>query len=163
MLTVTVFCPMSEVRYSGDQRPDMPQSAVASVTMAGIFLAKNFSTSSRPVTRGIIGVRAGAAGSRTAVVSCRVLTVIPFLPWSSSERVYELGRVAHRLLGLADLGHLAVFHHHDLIRDMEVAIVMADDDHRFPAGLQLRQDLGVEDLLEGRVLIGGPLVEQVQL
>ena len=38
---------------------------------------------------------------------------------------------------------------------------MADDEDRLAARLELRQDLAIEDLLEMRVLVGGPFVEEI--
>ncbi|KGW79272.1 csw domain protein [Burkholderia pseudomallei MSHR2990] len=48
------------------------------------------------------------------------------------------------------------------VRDREVAIVVADHDHRLAARAQLRQKLFVEHRLERGVLVGRPFVEQVE-
>lgn len=44
---------------------------------------------------------------------------------------------------------------------MEVLVVVGDDEDGFAAGFQVGQELGVEDVLVGGVLVGSPLVEDV--
>ena len=44
-----------------------------------------------------------------------------------------------------------------------IRIVVADDDHGFPARLQLGQDVVVEDVLEYRILVRSPFVEKIDI
>src|SRR5205085_10246097 len=57
--------------------------------------------------------------------------------------------------------HFTVIELDDSIRHVIVAIIMADNYHELPARFQFRQKLVVESLLELRILIGGPLVKDV--
>ena len=57
---------------------------------------------------------------------------------------------------------LAVVQLEDAIGDVEVLVVVADDQDGFAAGFQFRQQLGVEDIFEVRILIGSPFIEQVE-
>src|SRR6185295_2127930 len=80
----------------------------------------------------------------------------------SAQRVDELG--GRGRCGRRDRlrGHdAAVDELDDPVGDAVVAVVVADHDHRLAAPLERRQDLAVEDLLEGRILVGRPFVEQV--
>jgi len=47
------------------------------------------------------------------------------------------------------------------IGEVEVLVVVSDDEDGFAAGLQVGQELGVEDVFVGGVLVGSPLVEDV--
>src|SRR6185436_5109918 len=55
----------------------------------------------------------------------------------------------------------AVVELHDAVGHVVVVVVVADHQDGLAARLELRQDLLVEDLLEHRVLVRGPFVEQV--
>src|SRR5215213_5467059 len=55
----------------------------------------------------------------------------------------------------------AVVEFYDAVGEMVIAVVVADDDDGLAAAPQLGQEPVVEDLLEVRVLVGGPLVEEV--
>ncbi len=47
----------------------------------------------------------------------------------------------------------------DAVGQVEVAVVVGDHDQQVPLGAQLGQQLGVEEVAEGRVLVRGPFVE----
>ena len=49
----------------------------------------------------------------------------------------------------------------DLVGAVEVAVVVGDHDDGLSAPSEPRKDLGVEDLAEPRLLVGRPLVEQI--
>jgi hypothetical protein len=47
------------------------------------------------------------------------------------------------------------------IGDIEIVVVVTDDQHKLAAIAEFGQQLPVENILEHRVLAGGPLVEDV--
>src|SRR6202158_3650987 len=74
------------------------------------------------------------------------------------QRLAQLGDVVDRSveddLALAEADHP--------VRDVEVAVVVADHQHRLALRLEPRQQAAVEDLLEVGILVGRPLVEQAE-
>src|SRR5215216_1493481 len=55
----------------------------------------------------------------------------------------------------------AVFHLDQPVGHRVVLVIVADDEDRLAEGLELRQNLEVEDRLELRVLVSGPFVEEI--
>ena len=53
----------------------------------------------------------------------------------------------------------SVFNDEDLVGNVEVAVVVANDEHCLAATAQIRKKLLVEEISERWVLIGGPLVK----
>lgn len=47
------------------------------------------------------------------------------------------------------------------IRQMEIAIVMGNGDHRFPLGFQHRQQFEIENGLKLGILVSGPFIKQI--
>src|ERR1700753_2615052 len=85
-------------------------------------------------------------------------------PCASSDRV----RADHQGLrhgGPSPLSpdELPLLHDQQLIRHMEEPVVVTDDHHGLTTPLQLGQDVVIEDLLEGRILIRRPLVEDIDV
>src|SRR5829696_4251512 len=62
--------------------------------------------------------------------------------------------------GTIDLGDPAIIQLDDPIRHRIIPLIVADDDAGLPPPLEVRQNLRVKDLLEDRVLVGSPLIEQ---
>src|SRR3954471_24199402 len=58
-----------------------------------------------------------------------------------------------------DVLHLAVFELHDLVGDVEVAVVVRGRDHGPSLGLERRQELFVQEAAELGILVGRQLVE----
>ena len=64
-----------------------------------------------------------------------------------------------RLPGPALFEEAPVLEASDAVGDVEIPLVVADDQERLARGPQLGEQLVIKELLEGGVLIGGPLVE----
>ncbi|CAM2155124.1 hypothetical protein PT2222_320052 [Paraburkholderia tropica] len=62
----------------------------------------------------------------------------------------------------AGFHELTVFELDIAVGEMEIAIIVRDDHHGLALRLQLGQQLAIEHVLEQRVLIGGPFVEQIE-
>ena len=57
---------------------------------------------------------------------------------------------------------VAVIELDDAIGHIEVSVVVGDHQHGFAAGFELGQQLGIENILKVRVLVGRPFVEEVK-
>jgi hypothetical protein len=56
----------------------------------------------------------------------------------------------------------AVIESNEAICGVEIAVVMSDDQSGFATRLEFGQELGIENLLEMRVLVGSPFIEKVE-
>src|SRR4051794_7755652 len=80
----------------------------------------------------------------------------------TDPRSYGGQRNQRRCFGLGLGDDFAVVEFDDAVGELEIFIIVGYDEHGFAASFELGQQLSVEDVLEVRVLIGGPLVEKVE-
>lgn len=62
----------------------------------------------------------------------------------------------------AEVNHLTVAELDIAIGKMVITVVMRDDHDGLALGLKFRQQLLVKHVLEGRILVGGPFVEDIE-
>src|SRR5436190_1944297 len=70
--------------------------------------------------------------------------------------------VLERRCGFWGADDFAVVELDDAIGNVEIFFVVRDHEHGFAARFEFGQQLGVENVLEVRVLVGGPFVEEIK-
>src|SRR6185436_15337134 len=111
--------------------------------------------------RSVVAPRRGWPARGSACCACARSAAARAPPARASRAPAGTWREYTRRLRGPSAGDAAVVELHDAIAQVVVAIVVTDDEHRLAARLQLGQELAIEDLAVVNVLVGRPLVEDV--